>query len=54
MASDVVGESNGHRWIKANWLKWVTCSKCGIIRKGDDSNKPCKGVVGISLREQQN
>lgn len=52
MPSEVVGESNGHVWIKADWIKYVCCRKCGIIRRADDKNKQCPGVVGISLREQ--
>lgn len=50
MPSEVVGESNGHVWILADWLKHATCRKCGIIRRDDDKNKPCPGVVEISLR----
>ena len=50
MATEIVGESNGHRWIKANWLRYATCAKCGILRKPDDTNKPCPGVVPVTVR----
>lgn len=40
-----------HAWREANALvKWPHCGLCGIIRRHDDKNKPCKGVAKITLR----
>jgi hypothetical protein len=47
----IVGESNGHTWIK--WHKMICCRDCGFIRRADDKNKPCRGKVGITLRDEQ-
>jgi hypothetical protein len=44
----VLAASNGHHWIKFRSL--VCCRDCGIVRRADDRNKPCKGVVKIGLR----
>lgn len=44
----VIAESNGHHWIKA--FNLVCCRDCGIVRRADDQNKPCKGVVKVTLR----
>ena len=41
----------GHQWVEANDLvKWPHCAVCGIIRRHDDKNKPCKGAAKIALR----
>ena len=41
----------GHQWVEANDLvKWPHCAVCGIIRRHDDKNKPCKGAAKIGLR----
>ena len=29
-----------------------SCAACGAVRQADDSNKPCKGLVTIGLRDQ--
>lgn len=44
----VIAESNGHKWME--WVGMICCKDCGIIRHADDTNKPCKGRVGIALR----
>ena len=41
----------GHQWVEANDLvKWPHCAVCGIIRRHDDKNNPCKGAAKIALR----
>ena len=41
----------GHQWVEANDLvKWPHCAVCGIIRRHDDKNNPCKGAAKLSLR----
>lgn len=44
----VMAESNGHHWINA--FNLVCCRDCGIVRRADDQNKPCKGLVGVGPR----
>lgn len=44
----VLDTSNGHHWIE--WRAFVCCRDCGIIRRADDRNKPCRGVVKVGLR----
>ena len=54
----IIAESNGHRWI---WLSqvlcdgtnrdWIACRDCAVIRRRDDQNKPCRGAVGVELRQ---
>jgi hypothetical protein len=29
-----------------------SCAACGTVRKDDDSNKPCKGIVTVELRDR--
>ncbi len=31
---------------------WESCVACGTVRKADDSNKPCEGVITIELRDR--
>ncbi len=46
--AQVIAESNGHHWISA--FKLTCCRDCGIVRRADDQNKPCRGVVRVGLR----
>jgi len=46
---EVIGVSNGHEWINWDWI--VCCRFCGIVRRADDQNAPCKGPARIALRE---
>lgn len=27
-----------------------SCANCGVVRRYDDKNKPCRGIVTITLR----
>jgi hypothetical protein len=45
---EVIATSNGHHWIEAFGL--TCCRDCGIVRRADDKNKPCRGVVKVGLR----
>lgn len=53
MPSDHKNE-NGHIWAKmksSNILNELhVCRECGIIRRKDGKNKPCKGKVRVTLR----
>lgn len=41
-----------HCWFVFDTARptWESCASCGVVRRADDSNKPCKGVVTIALR----
>lgn len=43
---------DGHVWghTEPRWIEWECCRVCGIIRRKDMANKPCKGLARISLR----
>lgn len=30
--------------------RWESCAACGTVRKADDSNKPCSGIVAVETR----
>lgn len=45
---EVFATSNGHHWLR--WRQFVCCRDCGFIRRPDDDNKPCKGVVTVEPR----
>jgi len=40
-----------HEWFKPSWLKWESCKVCGVVRRADRKNKPCRGPVKIVLKE---
>lgn len=44
----VIAESNGHHWIER--FNLVYCRDCGFVRRADDQNQPCKGVVSVGPR----
>lgn len=50
---ELVGEEDGHVWIIHRMFKkkgWITCKRCGIIKRATGKNKPCKGTVRITTR----
>lgn len=50
-AQDVLGD--GHRWLEGTAvIKWPHCTICGIIKRRDGGNSPCKGRSEITLREK--
>lgn len=40
--------STEHEWFE--WRGMTCCKKCGIVKRRDGKNKPCKGVVRVTLR----
>lgn len=40
-----------HDWFQPSFMKHECCRKCGIVRRADDKNSPCKGVVLVRPRE---
>lgn len=36
-----------HIWFKPTFLVYDCCRKCGIVRRADDKNSPCKGKVAL-------
>lgn len=51
--ADLVRE-HGHAFVDVIKLgfdsDWKTCLACGIVRRADGKNNPCKGHVGVALR----
>ena len=43
-------EKNNHEWWLWNGLE--CCKICGIVRRNDDKNSPCKGNIKIKPRDQ--
>ena len=37
-----------HVWFEHDDLE--ACRNCGVVRREDDGNKPCKGKVALALR----
>lgn len=46
----VIATTNGHPWIRAFGM--TCCRDCGMVRRADDKNKPCRGVVRVGPREE--
>lgn len=40
-----------HRW--ASRLGMEICEDCGIVRRRDRMNSPCKGKVKVALRDTE-
>lgn len=51
-------EVDGHRWGRftapplLGVKDWEVCFICGMIRRADKKNKPCKGQTHIGLRDE--
>lgn len=41
-----------HDWFKPDFIPHECCRKCGIVRRRDDKNGPCRGKVTLSLRDE--
>jgi hypothetical protein len=39
-----------HCWFRFRDDTFDSCACCGTVRRRDDRNKPCRGVVTIELR----
>lgn len=39
-----------HCWFSFSGNAIESCASCGVVRKRNDSNKPCKGIVTVVLR----
>lgn len=46
----IVAETNGHKWFFFSDDKFMSCRVCGMIRRADDKNSPCRGKVRLDLR----
>ena len=40
-----------HDWFKPDFLAYECCRKCGIVKRADGGNGPCKGVVRVEMRD---
>jgi hypothetical protein len=40
-----------HRWEGFHGL--TACSTCGVIKRADGANKPCRGKVDVTLRDDE-
>lgn len=44
-------KTQAHQWTPANEVvRWEHCSVCGVIRRRDDGNGPCKGAAPVRPR----
>lgn len=41
-----------HEWTKADIFQWEFCRRCGVVRRSDDCNKPCRGDVRLRPMEE--
>lgn len=39
-----------HQWFTYGRLNWECCRVCGIVRRKDGKNSPCKGPVAVGPR----
>ena len=40
-----------HTWIKVDFMPHESCAKCGVVRRADGKNSPCRGIVLVTLRD---
>lgn len=41
---------SAHIWFKPHFLTYECCRDCGIVKRRDGENSPCKGPVKVALR----
>lgn len=40
-----------HDWFVPDFIGYECCRRCGIVRRCDRKNRPCRGVVKLALRD---
>lgn len=45
----VAKHAGQHCWFLFG--QYDSCANCGAVRRRDDKNKPCRGIVTIGLRD---
>lgn len=40
-----------HEWFTYGRLNWECCRVCGIVRRKNGQNSPCKGPVAVGPRD---
>lgn len=45
-------EVHSHEWFRPSALSYDCCRICGIVKRADGKNRPCKGPVKITLRDR--
>lgn len=50
MTIDCAERERYHRWFTPKGIAFECCKNCGIVRRADDQNSPCKGKIKIDLR----
>lgn len=53
LASPAPSDDGEHDWFVPDAINYTCCRKCGIVRRTDGKNKPCRGHVAISLRDEE-
>ncbi len=41
-----------HDWGNHINSNWEMCKVCGVVRRADDQNKPCRGPARLTLRKR--
>ena len=41
-----------HDWFVPKFIGYECCRKCGVVKRADGQNKPCRGRVVIGLRDE--
>lgn len=44
-------EPGAHDWKWWPNFGFNACTRCGIVRRADGKNRPCRGIVKVGLRE---
>jgi hypothetical protein len=54
LASLEAAQPATHGWERREGYAYDTCSKCGVVRRADDKNNPCRGEMpAITTRDAQ-
>jgi hypothetical protein len=41
-----------HDWFVPKFIGYACCRKCGVVKRTDDQNNPCRERVVLSLRDE--
>lgn len=52
VAADALLGIGVHDWFTPDSIAYECCRKCGVVRRRDNQNNPCRGRVVLSLRDE--
>lgn len=51
-AKDAACAERPHAWMRRKGYQWDTCARCGVVRRADGQNNPCRSAPRVKPRKE--